>query len=605
MLRLVVELQTPPSADARGLQDAVQRLLQAHWLPLIEQACNSQGQPDLVQRIDQLTLDLGSLPTQALVAAGQGDTRAAGAALNAQFLQGFSTVLGQALQAASVVQADLELVAFFLHTGALPWWADGADRHAVQRAALALLQGPALDWRPLLGAPDAPNSGRLVAALHGGAGTAAALAADAALARLLDHHLQPGPGGAWPAAQQQAWWGLLAQAAVALGQPLPALRSAWWCAALASQLRQANPLPTSTASPALAVLAWLPQALQYTAAALGLPAHALPHTLHRLLQQAAPAGGTATAAVLPSVLPSVRQWLAGQAAAGVAAAATGAVLGGFKSQPAGGSAARLAPAALGSGSGSGSGSGLGLGLGSSAAGQTNTARSADAANQAAAAVAARHPTAPISPIAPAPQPAQHRQAGPPPALLADALQHGQADALYIANAGLVWLWPFLPKFFERLGLWQRQQHQRQPQWVAPGAAQRAALLLQYAASGDADPPEFQLLLNKLLCGLPLDAPLQGSGLAGETQQAPPSDDERAECEALLVATIAQAPILRAMSVAGFRSSFVLRGGQLSGRDGHPLLRVQRGSYDLVLDRFPWGVSTVRLPWMTSLLQVQW
>ena len=179
------------------------------------------------------------------------------------------------------------------------------------------------------------------------------------------------------------------------------------------------------------------------------------------------------------------------------------------------------------------------------------------------------------------------------------MQHGQADALYIANAGLVWLWPFLPQFFERLGLW------RQRQWAAPGAAQRAALLLQCAASGDADPPEFQLLLNKLLCGLPLDAPLQGSGLAGETQQAPFTDGEQAECEALLVATIAQAPILRAMSVVGFRSSFVLRNGQLSGRDGHPLLRVERSSYDLVLDRFPWGVSTLRLPWMPTLLQVAW
>ena len=163
----------------------------------------------------------------------------------------------------------------------------------------------------------------------------------------------------------------------------------------------------------------------------------------------------------------------------------------------------------------------------------------------------------------------------------------------------MWLWPFLPRFFERLGLW------RQRQWVAPGAAQRATLLLQCAASGDAEPPEFQLLLNKLLCGLPLDAALHGSGLAGAVHQAPLSAAEQDECEALLVATIAQAPILHAMSVAGFRGTFVLRGGQLSGRDGHPLLRVERSSYDLVLDRFPWGVSIVRLPWMVSLLQVQW
>ena len=567
VLRLVLELQTPSSADARALQDAVQRVLHGDWLPLIEQACNSQGQPDLVQRIDQLTLDLGSLPAQALLAAA-GQT-------GPDFSQRLSTALGQALQTASVVQTDLELVAFFLHTGALPWWADVTDRHVVQRAALALLQGPALDWRPLLSTPDTPNSGRLVAALLGGASAAAAPSADAALARLLDQHLQPGPGGAWPVAQHQAWWALLAQAAPALGQPLPALRRVWWRAALASQLSQANPSPTSPASAAPVVPAWLAQALQRMAAPLGLPAAALPHTLHRMLQQAAPAGGMATTAVLPAIC----QWRAAQVAASVAPAATGAGLGASKGQPADGSAAGLALAA---------------GQPAAATDQANTAAPADAADQ--RAVAARHATTPIP---------QALHPSPPPTHLADALQQGQANALYIHNAGLVWLWPFLPKFFERLGLWQHQQHQPQRQWAAPGAAQRAALLLQYAASGDADPPEFQLLLNKLLCGLPLDAPLQGSGLAGETHQAPLTEDERAECESLLVATIAQAPILRAMSVAGFRSSFMLRSGQLSGRDGHPLLRVERSSYDLVLDRFPWGVSIVRLPWMATLLQVAW
>ena len=167
VLRLLVELQTPSAADAAALQDAVQRLLHAHWLPLIEQACNSQGHPDLVQRIDRLALDLGNVPAQALLAAasqasaagdvhgpGHGHGRAHGSpvpqqgrsqAVNQAFSQCLGQALGQALQTADVVQTDLELVAFFLHTGALPWWADAADRHAVQRAALALLQGPPLD----------------------------------------------------------------------------------------------------------------------------------------------------------------------------------------------------------------------------------------------------------------------------------------------------------------------------------------------------------------------------------------------------------------------------------------------------------------------------
>ena len=100
-----------------------------------------------------------------------------------------------------------------------------------------------------------------------------------------------------------------------------------------------------------------------------------------------------------------------------------------------------------------------------------------------------------------------------------------------------------------------------------------------------------------LCGLDLEEPLQ--------LPTPLSADEQAECEALLVAAIAQAPILRQMSVAGFRGSFGLREGQLSSRDGHWLLQVERQTFDVVIDRFPWSAALVRLPWMPALLQVQW
>ena len=168
------------------------------------------------------------------------------------------------------------------------------------------------------------------------------------------------------------------------------------------------------------------------------------------------------------------------------------------------------------------------------------------------------------------------------------------DALYVPNAGLVLLWPFIQRFADRLGLLQPTKPVR---WRDAAAAQRAAVLLQCVISGDASPPEFQLVLPKLLCGLPLDEPL--------ALDEPLSDAEQAECEALLVAAIAQAPILRQMSVAGFRGSFGLREGQLSARDGHCLLRVGRQTYDVVIDRFPWSAVLVRLPWMPTLLQVQW
>jgi len=166
-----------------------------------------------------------------------------------------------------------------------------------------------------------------------------------------------------------------------------------------------------------------------------------------------------------------------------------------------------------------------------------------------------------------------------------------AEALYLANAGLVLLWPFLQPFADRLGLLQDRQFR------SPAHALRLAVLLQVLATGDAEPPEFQLPLNKLLCGLPLDTPL--------LLDDPLRSDELDECSALLAAVVLAAPVLRQMSADGLRQAFLQRAGQLSTQDGHWLLRVERAAHDLVLDRFPWSAAIVRLPWMPRLLQVQW
>ena len=165
------------------------------------------------------------------------------------------------------------------------------------------------------------------------------------------------------------------------------------------------------------------------------------------------------------------------------------------------------------------------------------------------------------------------------------------DEIYVDNAGLVILWPFLQSFFGRLGLLDEKRFRDE------AAAQRAAGLLQYVATADEAPPEYLLPLNKVLCGIALDEVFD----FGE----PIGADEVEECTDLLTAVIAQAPILRQMSIAGFRSTFLLRQGQLSARDGNWLLRVQRETHDIVLDRFPWSVQIVKLPWMTALMQVEW
>ncbi len=165
------------------------------------------------------------------------------------------------------------------------------------------------------------------------------------------------------------------------------------------------------------------------------------------------------------------------------------------------------------------------------------------------------------------------------------------DELYIDNAGLVILWPFLSHFFKHMDLMDKKGFKDR------ASLHRAVLLLQYLVTEEERPPEYHLPLNRILCGMDLATVFE--------QENPVSEAEAQECEALLEAVIAQVPILKKMSPRGFRGTFLIRKGVLSTRDGAWLLRVTRNEFDVVLDHFPWSMAWVKLPMMSQTLQVEW
>ena len=171
------------------------------------------------------------------------------------------------------------------------------------------------------------------------------------------------------------------------------------------------------------------------------------------------------------------------------------------------------------------------------------------------------------------------------------LTFSDSDELYVNNSGLVILWPFLTRFFEHLGLVNEKKFNDE------AAVQRSVGLLQCLVSEDAAPQEYLLALNKVLCGMALDEIFDFGP--------PVTQAEIQECRHLLTTVIEHAPILRNMSIPGFRNTFLLRKGQLSARDGIWRLRVERETYDVVLDRFPWSVSWLKLPWMQFPMHVEW
>lgn len=164
-----------------------------------------------------------------------------------------------------------------------------------------------------------------------------------------------------------------------------------------------------------------------------------------------------------------------------------------------------------------------------------------------------------------------------------------AEGIYVGNAGIVLLHPFLPRLFEALGI-AAEDKLLQPE--------RALGLLYFLATGQSVAPEYELMLPKILCNIPLETPVE-SGMEL-------TDPEKEEATALLEAVIRHWEALRNTSPDGLRGTFLIRPGKVSWReDGDWLLQVESKSYDILLDQLPWGISMIKLPWMQRMLWVEW
>jgi hypothetical protein len=170
------------------------------------------------------------------------------------------------------------------------------------------------------------------------------------------------------------------------------------------------------------------------------------------------------------------------------------------------------------------------------------------------------------------------------------------EPIFIANAGLVLANPFLPVLFDRLGLMVTGENGK-PRLADEHAASRAAHLLQYLVDGRVDRPEPLLVLNKILCGMPVAAPVE--------RAIEPTDAERETCDGLLQAMVEHWPMIRGTSIAGLRETFLQREGKLVRREDTWQLEVQRRTVDILMENLPWSIGVVFHPWMASAVHVTW
>lgn len=165
------------------------------------------------------------------------------------------------------------------------------------------------------------------------------------------------------------------------------------------------------------------------------------------------------------------------------------------------------------------------------------------------------------------------------------------ECVLVANAGMVLAAPYLPRLFSSLGLTVEGK------FIDEQAAARAVHLVQYMVNGKARSPEYQLVLNKILCGLPTAAPVPAGIDITEAEQQ--------SIDGMIQAMVGHWKAIGNSSIAAMRQTFFTRNGDLQLIDDAWQLQVHPGTFDVLLDRLPWNYTIIKFGWMARPVHVEW
>jgi hypothetical protein len=165
------------------------------------------------------------------------------------------------------------------------------------------------------------------------------------------------------------------------------------------------------------------------------------------------------------------------------------------------------------------------------------------------------------------------------------------EEIFIENAGLVLLHPFIAGLFSNLQLTENGK------FGAESDQSLAARVLQFLVYGENEHSENYYPLNKILCGMGITQVL------GEKMEI--SHEIKMECEDLLQAVIGHWSVLKNTSIEGLRETFLQRSGKISRVDKGWKLQVERKTVDVLLAKLPWGLGIIKLTWMAEMMYVEW
>jgi hypothetical protein len=166
------------------------------------------------------------------------------------------------------------------------------------------------------------------------------------------------------------------------------------------------------------------------------------------------------------------------------------------------------------------------------------------------------------------------------------------ETLFVTNAGLVILHPFLKSLFEQLHLFENDI------WTTKMSQHKAILLTQFMITGEEQSFENELVLNKILCGFPLESVVN--------TQLKITKKEKEKCYSLLQAVSEHWKAMSKSSVAALQESFLQRNGKIVIQSESRFeLWVEEKGFDILLEQLPWGIGMVKTPWMQEYLICNW
>lgn len=161
----------------------------------------------------------------------------------------------------------------------------------------------------------------------------------------------------------------------------------------------------------------------------------------------------------------------------------------------------------------------------------------------------------------------------------------------IPNAGLVILNSYFLMLLERLNLVKDKT------FITTEAQLEAVHYLQYLVTGLEQTEESLLPLNKVLCGVSVDTPIQ--------DRITISDNDKQLMDSLIQSAIGYWSAIGETSTNGFRGNWLVREGVLREEEDRWSLTIEKRAYDILLTQSPFSFSIIKLPWMPKPIHVNW